>query len=213
VPSADFLARLGIFVRHGFLSDDLCKHIITDIRSGEPVPAPIGNDQGAYVVDTSVRQAFAIKVSEATRTLVEAPLRALQPSLEEHFHAALSHHQEPTFLFYGVGDHYAPHRDNRRDEGACSPSREREVSAVVFLNDPSENETDGGYGGGELTLFGLIKAPGTEARGLSLAAKRGLLVAFCSDLLHQVTPVTHGERFTMVTWYASAGPARIQRRP
>jgi predicted 2-oxoglutarate/Fe(II)-dependent dioxygenase YbiX len=30
--------------------------------------------------------------------------------------------------------------------------------------------------------------------------ERGLLVAFDSGIAHSVTPVTHGERFTVVTW-------------
>jgi SM-20-related protein len=29
----------------------------------------------------------------------------------------------------------------------------------------------------------------------------GLLVAFRSDTVHEVLPVTHGERFTVVSWF------------
>jgi SM-20-related protein len=205
MPSADFLARFGILIRHGFLSEDLCKRIIASIRSGKASKATVGNDDGVYVVDESARRVSRIDVSEETLALVEAPLGELKPVLEEHFLVALSHYQRPGFLSYGIGDHYVPHRDSRRDEGAHSSSREREVSVVVFLNNPSEQKANGCYGGGELTFFGLMKAPGMEARGLPLAAEKGLLVAFRSDLMHQVTPVTHGERFTMVTWYASSG--------
>src|SRR5262249_52131467 len=160
------------------------------------------------VVDESLRRVFATEVSEDTRALVTAPLKALKPSLEEHFDVVLSDYQMPSFLSYRIGDHYVPHSDSLRDNevhdlaGADNKLREREVSVVVFLNNPSEQRADDCYGGGELTFFGLMKAPGMETRGLPLAAKKGLLVAFRSDLIHQVTPVTYGERFTMVTWYA-----------
>jgi SM-20-related protein len=204
MPNADFLARFGILVRHGFLSDDLCQGVVASIRSGEASQATVGNDQGDYVVDESSRRVSQIEVSEQTRALVESPLRELKPALEEHFHVALSHYQRPSFLHYRIGDHYVPHTDSRNDN-VDSLSRERKVSVVVFLNQQSQHKADGCYGGGELTFFGLMMAPGMEDRGLPLAAEKGLLVAFRSDLVHQVTPVTHGERYTIVTWFVSGG--------
>jgi SM-20-related protein len=208
MPSADILARFGILVRHGFLSDDLCQQVVAGIRSGEGSKGTVGNDQGDYVVDESSRRVSQIEVGEETSALIEVPLRELKPVLEEHFHVALSHYQRPTFLSYGIGDYYVPHTDSR-DDNVDSVSRERKVSVVIFLNHPSEKEAEGCYGGGELTFFGLMTAPGMEARGLPLVAERGLLVAFRSDLVHQVTPITHGQRFSIVTWYASGGNQTI----
>jgi predicted 2-oxoglutarate/Fe(II)-dependent dioxygenase YbiX len=34
-----------------------------------------------------------------------------------------------------------------------------------------------------------------------LAGEQSLLVGFKSDVKHEVTPVTSGERFTLVTWF------------
>jgi SM-20-related protein len=208
MSSADLFARFGILIRHGFLAEDLCQRVIAGIRSGRANQATVGNDHGDYVVDESSRRVSQIEVNEETRVLVEPSLRALKSVLEEHFHIALSHYQRPCFLYYGIGDHYVPHTDSRHDN-VDSLSREREVSVVVFLNQQSEHKADGCYGGGDLAFFGLLTAPGMEARGLPLAAEKGLLVAFRSDLVHQVTPVTHGERFTIVTWYASGGNQTI----
>jgi SM-20-related protein len=36
--------------------------------------------------------------------------------------------------------------------------------------------------------------------GLPLVGEGGLLVAFESGTTHSVTPITHGERYTVVTW-------------
>jgi SM-20-related protein len=42
--------------------------------------------------------------------------------------------------------------------------------------------------------------------GLPLSGEPGLLVAFDSAMVHGVTPVTRGERYTIVTWF-TARPA------
>jgi SM-20-related protein len=201
MPSGDFIARFGIFIRHGFLPDDLCNRIVADIRSGKGSRATVGNTNGANIIDESVRRVSDVKVREQTLSYIETPLEVLKPRLEKYFQVGLSHYQRPTFLYYRIGDHYVPHSDS--DDGAGF-SRERKISVVIFLNDPSQHEAHGFYGGGDLVIFGLIKAPGMKGRGFPLAAKKGLLVAFPSDLVHEVMPVTHGERFTMVTWYASS---------
>jgi SM-20-related protein len=200
--SGDFLARFGIFICHRFLSDQLCNRIIADIRLGNASQATIGDKHGAYLVDEAVRRVSNVEVSGATLRHMETRFAALKPRLEEYFHVALSHYQRPNFLYYRIGDHYRPHSDSRRENGGAF-SRERKVSVVVFLNHPSQQEADGCYGGGQLAFFGLMKAPGIEDRGISLAGEKGLLVAFRSDVVHEVTRVTHGERFTVVTWYAS----------
>jgi SM-20-related protein len=37
--------------------------------------------------------------------------------------------------------------------------------------------------------------------GFPLIGEAGLLLAFRPNLVHEVTPVTHGERCTVVTWF------------
>jgi SM-20-related protein len=37
--------------------------------------------------------------------------------------------------------------------------------------------------------------------GIPLDADEGLLVTFPSRMLHAAAPVTHGERYTIVTWF------------
>ena len=60
----------------------------------------------------------------------------------------------------------------------------------------------GTIAGGSLTFYGLMKAPGMEKAGMPLAPEAGLLVAFRSDIMHEVNPVTRGERYTLVSWFA-----------
>ena len=63
----------------------------------------------------------------------------------------------------------------------------RKLSLVLQLSDPSE------YEGGNLQLL-VGSAPKT------IKKQRGLIVAFPSYTLHQVTPVTQGSRQSLVVW-------------
>jgi PKHD-type hydroxylase len=63
----------------------------------------------------------------------------------------------------------------------------RKLSFVMQLSDPSE------YEGGELKLH-LGNIPDTVEK------RKGLAVFFPSYLLHEVTPVTKGERYSLVAW-------------
>jgi PKHD-type hydroxylase len=66
-----------------------------------------------------------------------------------------------------------------------------DLSATLFLSDPTS------YDGGELVVEG-----GFGAQAVKLAA--GDLVLYPSSSLHQVTPVTRGERICAITWMQSA---------
>lgn len=68
----------------------------------------------------------------------------------------------------------------------------RKLSIVVQLSDPSD------YEGGELKLY-------TSYDPISIQKEMGLVVCFPSYTLHEVTPVTKGERYSLVAWVH--GPA------
>jgi SM-20-related protein len=51
-------------------------------------------------------------------------------------------------------------------------------------------------------FYGLLEDPRTHGHGLAVEGEPGLLLAFRPDLLHEVTPVLHGDRYTIVTWLA-----------
>ncbi len=63
----------------------------------------------------------------------------------------------------------------------------RKLSLVLQLTDPSQ------YEGGNLQVM-------TTGEPQTVRKQRGLVVAFPSYVLHQVTPVTQGSRQSLVTW-------------
>jgi predicted 2-oxoglutarate/Fe(II)-dependent dioxygenase YbiX len=104
-------------------------------------------------------------------------------------------------LIYGPGDHFGPHCDSDGDCSKPAYVRERRISVVIFLNGGTRSPPHETYEGGALVLYGLVGGPAGRAYGIPLAGEPGLLIAFRSDLLHEVTPVTRGQRYTIVSWY------------
>lgn len=74
--------------------------------------------------------------------------------------------------------------------GKLTPSRK--LSLVLQLTDPSQ------YEGGNLQVM-------TGGQPQTVRKQRGLVAAFPSYVLHQVTPVTSGNRQSLVAWVS--GPA------
>ena len=65
----------------------------------------------------------------------------------------------------------------------------RKLSVSIQLTDPKK------YKGGELKLY-----DGEDKHGVVMNKNQGALVVFPSYVLHEVTPVTKGERNSLVTW-------------
>jgi SM-20-related protein len=128
--------------------------------------------------------------------LIEARLLALRQQIEGHFQVALQGCVTPQFLRYRKGDFYIAPRDNRL-------AKQRQISVVVFLNDHAlRHQALDFYDGGDLTFYRLIDDnPRWTNIGLPLTSEEGLLIAFRSQVVHEVTPVTRGERYTIVNWF------------
>lgn len=98
----------------------------------------------------------------------------------------------PVFNCYANGGHYGIHSDSAlmrlEPEGITIRS---DISATLFLSDPDS------YEGGEL----LVESP-FGAQAVKLAA--GDMVLYPSSSLHQVTPVTRGQRVCAIMWMQSA---------
>ncbi len=101
----------------------------------------------------------------------------------------------PLISRYQVGMNYGLHVD---DAMMGSRVKERsDISVTVFLSDP------GDYEGGEL----VMNSPFGEQQ---IKLPTGHAVVYPSSTLHQVAPVTRGERLAAVTWVQShvRDPAR-----
>ncbi|MXP41630.1 Fe2+-dependent dioxygenase [Altererythrobacter soli] len=98
----------------------------------------------------------------------------------------------PMFNLYQNGGHYGTHVDSAlmRMPDANRTIRS-DLSATLFLSDPAD------YDGGELVIEDAY-----GGQGVKLAA--GDMVLYPSSSLHQVTPVTRGQRIAAILWLQSA---------
>lgn len=98
----------------------------------------------------------------------------------------------PVFNLYQNGGHYGTHVDSaimRHPEAGLT--LRSDLSATVFLSEPEE------YEGGELLIEGQY-----GAQAVKLTA--GDMVLYPSSSLHQVAPVTQGQRICAILWMQSA---------
>jgi SM-20-related protein len=176
-----------------FLDDTACKVLGAELRAAGGSAASLLSGE----VRMQVRKATRVAVLPAMSARVKALLMQARPMLERHFGLALGDCENPQFLRYEAGDFFVPHQDGNtpliHDE-----SRFRRISVVIFLSRHSDEPSPDTYGGGSLILHGPFSGPGLR---VPLAPPPGTLVAFPAETTHEVTPVTHGERFTIATWF------------
>jgi SM-20-related protein len=171
------------------------------MRVSEQTRARVYDREWNYLERVTHRSTLQVEVRDSINALVRAKLLDLRSALGHRFEVELSDCQGPTYLIYKPGDFFEPHKDESQLPGAPEHVRQRRVSAIIFLSDADAGDRAGEYAGGSLGFYGLLQDPRCAHIGLPVKGRAGLLVAFRSDVFHQVTPVTRGERYTIVSWY------------
>jgi predicted 2-oxoglutarate/Fe(II)-dependent dioxygenase YbiX len=184
-----------VYRKPRFLTAEESERIRAEILSSARSVASVGTASTGRV-DRKSRSSERAQVSPATATWVHARLNALGSDLAEHFGLELGECEAPHFLLYRPGDFFRRHADSGGHPDDPPLIKARAVSAVVFLNAQGQAPRGGGY----LKLH--TAGSGTGAQ--TITAEPGLLVAFPSKVLHEVTPLTEGTRATVVTWYPGA---------
>jgi predicted 2-oxoglutarate/Fe(II)-dependent dioxygenase YbiX len=200
VPRAEFFARLGLFIRPHFLSAEECARFREEASAAAAKPATVAELHGYEGIDETTRRTRVSEISTGTRAVVTARLEAVQPELERHFQVSAAGWSRPQFLVYQIGDFFKAHPDVSAEPGMPDYAQKRRLSAVVFLSDESDQVGPGFHTGGALTFYGLLDHPRLRNHGLPLVAEAGLLIVFRPEVVHEVTPVTHGCRHSIVTW-------------
>lgn len=201
MSNISFLSHIGCFIVENFLSKEFCEQIQKEARQANLVSAFVVDDKDSEYVDEDYRRTKVAKISKETSVEIYNKMLALKPELEKHFEISLNESEKPEVLVYRKGDFFKVHKDQDDEPNSQTTTSNRKVSVVVFLNMQSVEPEEDCYGGGSLNLYGLINRPGWEDKGFPLGGKPGLLVAFRSNTIHEVTPVTFGKRFTIVNWF------------
>ena len=194
----DPATHFKLFTLENFLDQRMCREIIAEMIAVAGDPATVYGRDSSGSVDEGIRRAMRNTPSSATVEMVTYKLDECRRAVEEHFGVSLGACEEPQFLRYRVGDFFVAHQDG--NTGLMRMDTEaRRVSVVIFLNEQSDLPQEDTYCGGSL-LFHDWRG-GQSSMALPASRKLGTFVAFRSETTHEVTPVTHGERYSIVSWY------------
>ena len=200
-----FFRQLGLYIQEGFLDEQLCAQIRSEMAQASHSPGTVSTVREGRVIEDVVkettRKVKRRNVSNATQKAISSRIEQLQPTLAKHFGSPLSEFQPPSFLEYDKGHFFVRHTDTGTPQYSGSFVYERKVSMSVFLNAESDEPLEDTYSGGSLFFYGLWDDPALKEAGFPLRGEVGLLVAFPSNMSHEVKPVLRGIRRTIVTWF------------
>jgi len=180
----------------GFFDARTCRELITELRRS-PADAALTYGQGdAGSVNERVRKVARLMPANETVEHVTRRLIDYRQKIGRHFGINLSGCEEPQFLRYRVGDFFVAHQDGNTGLVRLDTDQSRRISISIFLNRQSETPETDTYCGGSL-VFSDWRA----GKKFRLEGETGTLVAFRSETTHEVIPVTHGERYAIVSWY------------
>lgn len=154
------------------------------------IPLRNGNETaGGRAAKTKNNRELALDndVTEAVGNLV---LNALRRNADFRNYAQPLKIRMPIVSVYDPGMAYGDHLDAPVMGDGPIHSTRTDLSITVFLSEPDT------YDGGEL----MLHAP-TGKRTVKMPA--GGAVCYPTAYIHQVTPVTRGQRMAMVTWIQS----------
>jgi PKHD-type hydroxylase len=183
----------------GFLMADECRAIVGEIDAAFQEQAEIWLGQ-KFGVHPESRSGAVATLADATEEFVQDRLWGVMAQLEERYRCEVSHVSGATALIYRRGDHFAAHSDGGVDADAPPEVTRRRVSLVVALNEGAGDRPD--YTGGELHFYpscppGFDPAPHDH---VAVRSRPGLLIAFPSRMVHRVTPVVEGCRYSLALW-------------
>jgi SM-20-related protein len=193
-PTPD--SPFDIHLVRGFFDPETCRELITEMRRSPAAPAITYGQGGPGSVNQRVRKVERLMPARETIERVKQRLVEYREKIGEHFEINVSECEEPQFLRYRVGDFFVAHQDGNTGLVRLDTDRSRRISISIFLNRESETPEPDAHCGGSL-VFSDWRAD----RKLRLTGETGTLVAFRSETTHEVIPVTHGERYAIVSWY------------
>ena len=182
-----------LFIIEQFFDPLACDRIVAELKSVEGSAATVYGRTTSGSIDQNVRKTLRVKPSDETIELVTRRLCECRDAVEKHFAVTLDECEDPQFLRYREGDFFVAHQDG--NTGLLRLDTElRRISTVIFLSRESETPEPDAYCGGALVFSDLRNR-------FHMRAEPGTLVAFRAETTHEVTPVTHGERYSIASWY------------
>jgi SM-20-related protein len=193
--------HFNLFTIPNFLDAQTCRELIAEARSAPTTRAPVYIQGSDELVHETIRKTTSFHPGQATVSHIHQRLLQQKSALEAHFARPLTDCEPPQFLRYEPGDFFVRHQDGNTEQLEFDHLRVRRISLIVFLNDHAVEPQENCYAGGALNLYDEKDTSPDGAKPFPLLGQTGLLVAFTADTIHEVAPVTSGERFTIISWF------------
>lgn len=215
------LAKFGVVVIDDAVTPEFRRHLLERVQSADSVPAAVvgstssSGDTAAHPanaadptpgIDVAVRRTRQLTVSRRLAGELDEFFAAIAPEVAVATGHPVTTAEPVSCLRYAPGDFFIAHRDSPLGAGARKVDQ-RLVSVVLFVNghaagagggdsdNPGESPV---FTGGELVL---VPVEDFVDLGVAVDPVPARLVLFPSTMVHEVKPVTSGDRFTVVTWY------------
>jgi SM-20-related protein len=186
MPESEGAAHFNLFLLRNFLDTESCASLRAELVLAPITKAPVYIQGTEGTIHETIRKTTSLHPARETFSRIHERLLAQKSALEDHFSTSLTDCEPPQFLRYEKGDFFVRHQDGNDHQNDFDHLRIRRISIVGFLSDS--------FTGGSLTFY-------DQTTTFPLMGETGLLVAFKSDIFHEVVPVTTGERFTFVSWF------------
>lgn len=177
-----------------FTEEQILK-IITSGFDGETQQAkiygPTDTDR-PHIVDTEIRNTItrSIEPKQENHWIYQAITTVIDQINKRAYNYDIVKFDGLSMLEYQGSEqaHYNIHTDSAYDINESFALRK--LSFIMQLSDPSE------YEGGDTILYPYAD----RNRKIIIPKKRGTITVFPSIIAHEVTPVTEGNRLSLVTW-------------
>jgi SM-20-related protein len=179
-----------------FFAPQICEELVAELKTAERNSSTVAGRGPTKTVDEGVRKSLRLLPSTKTVALVTSNLLERRGEVEAHFGIKLDECEDPQFLHYRIGDFFVAHQDGNTGLLRLETEK-RKISVVIFLSTESDNPQPNTHCGGSLVFSNYRLTPGR----FRMVGEPGTLVAFRSETTHEVTPLTHGERYSIVSWY------------
>jgi len=119
----------------------------------------------------------------------------------KHWQWDLTDREPLQYTCYGAEQFYGWHTDSRAKPYPTDgrwPGLTRKISVTVTLSDAAD------YDGGDFAIEDTTLPPSKiekRIKRVDQARTRGSVIIFASHLHHEVQPVTHGQRRSLVGWF------------
>lgn len=187
----------GFEVWDGVISRAVCAKTIAAMNRVARVPGAVLR-HGAEHLDSGMRACAEHCLPHEESTYVVDAMRTVAGQALSARNLGRARFDGPKFCSYPKDGCFRGHPDRSLDMDDPVAVRTRVISLVCLLNDTNSLGDLPVFDGGALVLH-VPKPDGTVAP-VNVPLSAGSVVAFSSDLFHEVRPVRSGVRFSAVAW-------------